>query len=268
MLQMAMRCDCDTEADESRLHFYFLKLTEGRIALGTRLRAHVSGKVPVGRRPAFIRFYELPDAVAQPRELLQVALSGNNKPASRPHRLLVPTTLLLGSATVLHLLHLSNFHDPPQPTRYALRPVLPPLVRLVSSRPFAMPKIKAYTPAWLSSPSPGYQLFAPNPDDTQNIPSYASIPASTAGPRRTIATRGTEVFIAVGKEIRWADLVYLKERWQEKAAQAAQARGGLHIKREGTDEVDDGDIIRESVENGCAEGFRVSIPPSQAVASI
>lgn len=125
-----------------------------------------------------------------------------------------------------------------------------------------MPKIKAYTPAWLSSPSPGYQLFAPNPDDTQNIPSYAAVPASAAGPRRTIATRGTEVFIAVGKEIRWADLVYLKERWQEKAA---QARGGVHIKREGTDEVDDGDIIRESVENGCAEGFRVS-NPSQAVA--
>ncbi|KAI1202657.1 hypothetical protein F5X97DRAFT_216649 [Nemania serpens] len=120
-----------------------------------------------------------------------------------------------------------------------------------------MPKIKAYTPAWLSSPSPGYQLFAPNPDDTQNIPSYAAVPASAAGPRRTIATRGTEVFIAVGKEIRWADLVYLKERWQEKAA---QARGGVHIKREGTDEVDDGDIIRESVENGCAEGFRTIKP--------
>ncbi|KAJ8125346.1 hypothetical protein O1611_g8293 [Lasiodiplodia mahajangana] len=122
-----------------------------------------------------------------------------------------------------------------------------------------MPKIKAYTPAWLSSPSPGHRLFAPNPNDTQSIPSYASAAASALGPRRTIAIRGTEVFIAVGKEIRWADLVYLKERWQEKAA---QGRRGVHIKREGSDEVDDGDIIRESVENGCAEGFRTIKPPA------
>ncbi|KAI0879600.1 hypothetical protein GGS24DRAFT_3915 [Hypoxylon argillaceum] len=120
-----------------------------------------------------------------------------------------------------------------------------------------MPKIKAYTPAWLSSPSPGHQLFAPNPNDTQSIPSYAS--ASTIGPRRTIATRGTEVFIAVGREIRWADLVYLKERWQEKAA---QGRKSVHIKREDSDELNDGDIIRESIENGCAEGFRTIKPPA------
>ncbi|KAI1744010.1 hypothetical protein F4680DRAFT_327004 [Xylaria scruposa] len=121
-----------------------------------------------------------------------------------------------------------------------------------------MPKIKAYTPAWLSSPSPGHQLFAPNPNDAQNISSYASRAVSTAGPRRTIATRGTEVFIAVGKEIRWADLVYLKERWQEKAA---QGRGGVHIKREDSDEIDDSDVIKASIEDGCAEGFR-TIKPS------
>ncbi len=36
------------------------------------------------------------------------------------------------------------------------------------------------------------------------------------GPRRPIARRGTEVFIAVGKEIRWADLVYLKTSWEDK----------------------------------------------------
>ena len=39
---------------------------------------------------------------------------------------------------------------------------------------------------------------------------------SKRGPRRTIAHRGTEVFIAVGREIRWADLVYLKEAWEDK----------------------------------------------------
>ncbi|KAI1180169.1 hypothetical protein F4777DRAFT_364071 [Nemania sp. FL0916] len=120
-----------------------------------------------------------------------------------------------------------------------------------------MPKIKAYTPAWLSSPSPGHQLFAPNPDDSGNGPSYASRAASTTGPRRTIAIKGSEVFIAVGKEIRWADLIYLKERWQEKTA---QGRGGVHIKREDADGVDDADVIRDSVESGCAEGFRTIKP--------
>lgn len=119
-----------------------------------------------------------------------------------------------------------------------------------------MPKIKAYTPAWLSSPSPGHRLFTPNPEDAQNIPSYGQIAASATGPRRTIAIRGTEVFIAVGKEIRWADLAYLKERYQEKAA---QDRGGAYIKREDASDVDDADIIKESIETGCAEGFRVSI---------
>ncbi|KAI0816276.1 hypothetical protein GGR55DRAFT_228476 [Xylaria sp. FL0064] len=118
-----------------------------------------------------------------------------------------------------------------------------------------MPKIKAYTPAWLSSPSPGHQLFTPNAEGAQNIPSYGSIAASNIGPRRTIATRGTEVFIAVGKEIRWADLVYLKERWQEKAG---QGREDVHIKREDEDR----EIIRDSIENGCAEGFRTIKPPT------
>jgi nucleoporin NUP82 len=130
-----------------------------------------------------------------------------------------------------------------------------------------MPKIKAYTPAWLSGSSPGHQLFAPNPDDARNIPSYASLAVSAAGPRRTIARRGTEVFIAVGKEIRWADLVYLKERWQEKEAQGRQR---VRIKREDSDEesdeVEDSDVIKDSIENGCAEGFRVSIS-SQPVTS-
>ncbi|KAI1815310.1 hypothetical protein GGS20DRAFT_544403 [Poronia punctata] len=122
-----------------------------------------------------------------------------------------------------------------------------------------MPKIKAYTPAWLSNPSPGHQLFIPNNDGQQSTSTFSSISADYLGPRRTVARRGTEVFIAVGREIRWADLVYLKERWQEKAA---QARGDVRVKREDSSGLDDGDIIRESVETGCAEGFRTIKPPA------
>lgn len=44
------------------------------------------------------------------------------------------------------------------------------------------------------------------------------------GPRRTIARRGTEIFTAVGKEIRWADLVYLKEAWESKQPKERRSR--------------------------------------------
>ncbi|KAI8959773.1 hypothetical protein F5Y11DRAFT_289833 [Daldinia sp. FL1419] len=116
-----------------------------------------------------------------------------------------------------------------------------------------MPKIKSYTPAWLSAPSPGYDLFAPNANESLDHSAYIDRTVSQDGPRRTIARRGTEVFVAVGKEIRWGDLLYLKERWEEKQA---EARGSVHIKREDSDSSSD-DELRQSIENGCAEGFRI-----------
>ncbi|OTA82616.1 hypothetical protein M434DRAFT_37050 [Hypoxylon sp. CO27-5] len=116
-----------------------------------------------------------------------------------------------------------------------------------------MPKIKSYTPAWLLPPSPGHDLFVPNPNDAHSVSSYTSKGIHKNSPRRTIARRGTEVFIAVGKEIRWADLVYLKERWEEKQA---KARGGIRIKREDSSSSGDDELLRESIETGCAEGFR------------
>lgn len=68
-----------------------------------------------------------------------------------------------------------------------------------------MPKVLSYTPEWLSRPSSGYKLFAPQAE-TNAQPAHAD-PRS----RRTIATRGSEVFVAIGHEIRWADLSRLKE---------------------------------------------------------
>lgn len=70
-----------------------------------------------------------------------------------------------------------------------------------------MPKVLSYTPEWLSRPSPGYHLFAPK----QSNGNGAAAKSKEFGPRKTIATRGSEVFVAVGHEIRWADLVNLKE---------------------------------------------------------
>jgi nucleoporin NUP82 len=70
-----------------------------------------------------------------------------------------------------------------------------------------MPKVLSYTPEWLSRPSPGYHLFAPK----QGNGDGAAAKSKDFGPRKTIATRGSEIFVAVGHEIRWADLVNLKE---------------------------------------------------------
>ncbi|XXH04782.1 nuclear cap binding complex subunit [Hypoxylon texense] len=113
-----------------------------------------------------------------------------------------------------------------------------------------MPKIKSYTPAWLLPPTPGHDLFTPDPNDASL---YTTKSFSKSVPRRTLARRGTEVFIAVGKEIRWADLVYLKERWEEKQA---KARSGSRVKREESVSPSDDELLRESIESGCAEGFR------------
>lgn len=86
-----------------------------------------------------------------------------------------------------------------------------------------MPKIVSYTPAWLSKPAPGHELFvaAEEKPTKGQATSFKAMSESLKrnakpGPRRTIAHRGTEVFVAVGKEIRWADLVSLKENWEDK----------------------------------------------------
>jgi nucleoporin NUP82 len=114
-----------------------------------------------------------------------------------------------------------------------------------------MPKVMSYTPAWLSKPNPGHEIFTSKVVATQPASSNGSSTSSkrTAkpGPRRTIARRGTEVFIAVGKEIRWADLVYLKEAWEDK-----QSRNSF-----GKEKGRDGD---NQYEGDHAQGYRVSSP--------
>ncbi|KAM3480732.1 hypothetical protein MY5147_001021 [Beauveria neobassiana] len=78
-----------------------------------------------------------------------------------------------------------------------------------------MPKVKCYSAAWLSKNAPGHQLFEPSPEAARSraLASPYAGKKTTLGPRRTIARRGTEVFVAVGKEIRWGDLAYIKEEW-------------------------------------------------------
>ncbi|KAK8126068.1 nuclear pore complex protein An-Nup82 [Apiospora kogelbergensis] len=116
-----------------------------------------------------------------------------------------------------------------------------------------MPKVKAYTPAWLSRPSPGHQIFAPSAGEPRPSAYTASrSDINKTGPRRTIAQSGSQVFVAVGKEIRWADLIELKEKWQEKDV---RGRSDFRIKREDSDGLDTNELLDAAEQEGYV-GFR------------
>ncbi|KAH0524592.1 hypothetical protein TsFJ059_007082 [Trichoderma semiorbis] len=95
-----------------------------------------------------------------------------------------------------------------------------------------MPKVKCYSAAWLSKNAPGNQLFEPSAESLRSRALSPGKKKQFPGPRRTIARRGTEVFVAAGREIRWGDLVYLKEEWTDKQSRRRSSSAGVRIKRE------------------------------------
>lgn len=121
---------------------------------------------------------------------------------------------------------------------------------------YAMPKVKSYSAAWLSKNTPGHQLFEPSSDSLRAralSPANASKKDAAPGPRRTIATRGTQAFVAAGREIRWGDLAYFKEQWSNERNRNGNY-GGARIKRE-----DSTQPLNESVEGDGPPGIRVSL---------
>lgn len=108
-----------------------------------------------------------------------------------------------------------------------------------------MPKVKSYSAAWLSSNAPGHRLFEQSPEASKSRgleSTYASKKKHIPGPRRTIARRGTEVFVAVGREIRWGDLAYLKDEWANRHSKGRSSQG-VRIKREdSTQSLDDDNL--------------------------
>ena len=77
-----------------------------------------------------------------------------------------------------------------------------------------MPRILNYTPEWLSRPSSGFDVFT----GALLSPARANGKPGTekySGPQRTIARRGTEIFVVVDNQIRWSDLCMLKEEWED-----------------------------------------------------
>lgn len=75
-----------------------------------------------------------------------------------------------------------------------------------------MPRILKHTPRWLSRPSAGFDAFNVSPSHT---PDRKATPENgirnSASITRKAASRGTELFVVVGNELRWTDLVMLKE---------------------------------------------------------
>lgn len=83
-----------------------------------------------------------------------------------------------------------------------------------------MPKRIGETPPWLCRPSPGARIFSDPSAQTPTSPSKRTsliAPQSTDyfGPRRLIAQRGTEIFVAIGNKVRWADFAKTKDLWEE-----------------------------------------------------
>ncbi|TPX12095.1 uncharacterized protein E0L32_007210 [Thyridium curvatum] len=115
-----------------------------------------------------------------------------------------------------------------------------------------MPKIRSYTPAWLTAPAPGHTLFVETERASRSstYSPYGAAKAAEPGPKRTIARRGTEVFIANGREIKWGDLVHLKETYEPKSGRTS---AGIRIKREDSDSFPPEDANGDS---RFAQGFR------------
>ena len=98
-----------------------------------------------------------------------------------------------------------------------------------------MPRLIGYTPAWLSRPSPGFDLFTKSSDGKSSISperSDAKDASSTgqgsAGPCRLLAHRGPEVFAVAGDNtIRWADLSLLKDNWESHNSWRSRRRSPL-----------------------------------------
>ena len=88
-----------------------------------------------------------------------------------------------------------------------------------------MPRTVSYTPPWLLRPSPGSQVFEPIKKPAQTAHGGAAgTGGERDGPKRIIARRGTEVFVVVGNEIRWTDLLALKDDWEEARSQGEGAQ--------------------------------------------
>ena len=94
--------------------------------------------------------------------------------------------------------------------------------------PTKMPRVISYTPAWLSRPNPGAQIFSSTPStlspshkNGRSLRHLANGGTDEArspyeGHKKVLARRGTEIFVVADNQIRWSDLCMLQNDWEEK----------------------------------------------------
>jgi nucleoporin NUP82 len=109
-----------------------------------------------------------------------------------------------------------------------------------------MPKVQSYSASWLGQDAPAHQLFKAGDTDRGRTYAYNASVDELPSPRRTIATLGTQVFVANGRDIRWGDLAFLKDKWER----SPRERSGL--KRESSLA-----SVMDSVEQETSPGVRV-----------
>ena len=85
-----------------------------------------------------------------------------------------------------------------------------------------MPKILARDPAWLSKTTPGYKVFLAD----EGSKTHRSTDAKYTGPLRKVAHRETEVFVAVGNELRWSEFGLLKDAGEDYERRHSRRYGG------------------------------------------
>ena len=95
-----------------------------------------------------------------------------------------------------------------------------------------MPKIQSFSAPWLQEPNPGHKLFEQSEENGRLPASIAYSRNASSGPKRTIAQRGNEVFVASGREIRWGDIAYLKDAWE---AQQSRTGAASHLNGDNSD---------------------------------
>ena len=85
---------------------------------------------------------------------------------------------------------------------------------------------------WLAKGTPGYCLFS-DPPKQPPVPKYvlAAEVSEEVSPERRVATRGTELFVGAGCEIRCVDLRDLKARFEEETGEDCNRNAKSSIER-------------------------------------
>ncbi|GME46385.1 nuclear pore complex protein an-nup82 [Neofusicoccum parvum] len=133
-----------------------------------------------------------------------------------------------------------------------------------------MPRVLSYTPAWLSRGAPGFEVFSQASSKAKSPQKFTNgaTKLQKPGPKRTVAHRGNEIFVVVGSEIRWANLLHLRERGLPKDRRDLgrswrSSRGGRE-----SEELDEDQVYRILKTNVSGEITEISISPDEEYMAI